>query len=163
MKQSAYQYALYLLSGQDYSEFKLRQKLRLKQFEQEDIDETIKKLTEKNYLREEEYKRLLARRWMNKGYSDQMIKRRGQQEDLEFSSSELSDWRDESGRSSDEVITSLVSKKLRGKTIPSDREARQKLRDKVSRFLLCKGYGFDEIKTAINAAFLIAEETSQHQ
>ncbi len=163
MKQSAYQYSLYLLSGQDYSEFKLRQKLRLKQFEQNEIEETIKKLIDKNYLREEEYKRLLAKRWMSKGYSDQMIKRRGQQEDLEFSSEELRDWRDESGRSSDDVITALVSKKLRGKAIPSDREERQKLRDKVSRFLLSKGYGFDEIKTAVNAAFLVTEETSQHQ
>ncbi len=163
MKQSAYQYALYLLSGQDYSEFKLRQKLRLKQFEQIEIDETITKLTEKNYLREEEYKRLLAKRWMSKGYSDQMIKRRGQQEDLEFSSVELNDWRDESGRSSKDVITALVSKKLRGKDIPCDREERQKLRDKISRFLLSKGYSFDEIKTAVNAAFLALEETSQLQ
>jgi regulatory protein len=163
MKQSAYQYSLYLLSGQDYSEFKLRQKLRLKQFEQNEIDETIKKLIDKNYLREEEYKRLLAKRWISKGYSDQMIKRRGQQEDLEFSSKELRDWRDESGRSSDDVITALVSKKLRGKVIPSGREERQKLRDKVSRFLLSKGYGFDEIKTAVNAALLVTEETSQHQ
>jgi SOS response regulatory protein OraA/RecX len=41
MNQSAYQYSLYLLSRQDYSEHKLRQKLKFKQFETQEIDETI--------------------------------------------------------------------------------------------------------------------------
>jgi regulatory protein len=152
MKQSAYQYALYLLSAQDYSEFKLRQKLRLKQFEQTEIDETLTKLIEKNYLREEEYKRLLARRWIAKGYSDSMIKRRGEQEQLSFTSEELLNCRQEMDRSSEDTISLLVQKKMRGRDLPIDREGKQKLREKVSRFLLSKGYGWDDVRKAVDEA-----------
>lgn len=152
MKQSAYQYALYLLSAQDYSEFKLRQKLRLKQFEQTEIDETLTKLIEKNYLREEEYKRLLARRWIAKGYSDSMIKRRGEQEQLSFTSDELLHWRQDMDRSSEDTISLLVQKKMRGRDLPVDRDAKQKLREKVSRFLLSKGYGWDDVRRAVDEA-----------
>ena len=159
----AYQYALYLLSGQDYSAYKLRQKMRLKGYEAEEIDSTITRLEEKNYLREGEYKRLLAKRLMGKGYSDKLIKRRAEQEELEFSAEELGDIREESGRPAEDMMESLLAKKLRGKMIPIDRLERQKLRDKVTRFLLSKGYGFDEIKKAINAAFLRQEETAHHQ
>jgi regulatory protein len=152
MKQSAYQYALYLLSAQDYSEFKLRQKLRLKQFEQTEIDETLTKLIEKNYLREEEYKRLLARRWIAKGYSDSMIKRRGEQEQLSFTSEDLLNCRQEMDRSSEDTISLLVQKKMRGRDLPIDREGKQKLREKVSRFLLSKGYGWDDVRKAVDEA-----------
>ncbi len=159
MKQSAYQYALYLLSGQDYSEFKLRQKLRLKQFELTEIDETLKKLIEKNYLREAEYKRLLAKKWIAKGYSDQMIKRRGEQEQLCYESHELNAWRDESGTSSQSVIDKLVAKKLRSGAIPEEREAKQKLREKVSRFLLSKGHSYDDVRRAVDSALKPTAET----
>ena len=152
MKQSAYQYALYLLSAQDYSEFKLRQKLCLKQFEQTEIDETLTKLIEKNYLREEEYKRLLARRWIAKGYSDSMIKRRGEQEQLTFTAEELLSWRQDMDRSSDDTISLLVQKKMRGRDLPVDREGKQKLREKVSRFLLSKGYGWEDVRRAVDEA-----------
>jgi regulatory protein len=149
---TAYQYALYLLSGQDYSEYKIRQKMKLKGYEAEEIDTTVGKLIEKNFLREEEYKRMLAKRWISKGYSDNMIKRRGGQEKLEFGSTELIQMRDESGTSSLDVISKLVAKKMRGQDVPTDRHAKQKLRDKVSRFLLSKGYGWDEVKRAVDAA-----------
>lgn len=152
MKSTAYQYALYLLSAQDYSEYKLRQKLRLKQFEAAEIDETLQKLIEKNYLREEEYKRLLARRWIAKGYSDSMIKRRGEQEQLTFTSDELLALRSDMDRSAEDTIDLLVQKKMRGREIPADREGKQKLREKVSRFLLSKGYGWDEVKKAVDGA-----------
>lgn len=152
MKSTAYQYALYLLSAQDYSEYKLRQKLRLKQFEAAEIDETLQKLIEKNYLREEEYKRLLARRWIAKGYSDSMIKRRGEQEQLTFTGDELLALRSDMDRSAEDTIDLLVQKKMRGREIPADREGKQKLREKVSRFLLSKGYGWDEVKKAVDVA-----------
>ncbi len=152
MTQSAYQYSLYLLSGQDYSAFKLRQKLRLKEFAPAEIDETIAKLQEKNYLREGEYKRLLARRWIAKGYSDTMIQRRGSQEELTFTREELTEWREDMGQGSGESIARLVEKKLRGREIPADREGRMKLREKVCRYLIARGHGYDEVKRAVDAA-----------
>jgi regulatory protein len=147
---TAYQYALYLLSGQDYSAYKIRQKMKLKGYEAEEIEQTLEKLIEKNYLREAEYKRMLAKRWISKGYSDNMIKRRGSQEKLEFCATELTQIRDESGASSSEVIAKLVEKKMRGQNIPTDRTAKQKLREKVTRSLLSKGYSWEEVKRAVD-------------
>jgi regulatory protein len=149
---TAYQYALYLISGQDYSEYKIRQKMKLKGYDAEEINTTVGKLIEKNFLREEEYKRMLAKRWISKGYSDNMIKRRGGQEKLEFVTTDLTQMREDSGTSSHDVITKLVAKKMRGQDVPTDRLAKQKLRDKVSRFLLSKGYDWDEVKRAVDAA-----------
>jgi regulatory protein len=152
MNQSAYQYSLYLLSRQDYSEHKLRQKLKFKQFETKEIDETISKLISNNYLREEEYKRLLARRWILKGYSDSLIKRKGEQEKLSFEQTDLDSWREELGTNKEVSIQTLVDKKMRGKDIPTDRESLQKLKNKVSRFLISKGYGFDDVRRAVDLA-----------
>lgn len=149
---SAYQYGLYLLSGQDYSEFKIRQKLKSKNYEATEIDEAVEKLKEKNYLREAEYKRLLAKKWIRKGYADGMIKRRGSQEHLDFDTVELAQLRDEENSSGADVLAALATKKLRGKTIPEDRNEKQKLRDKIYRALLSKGFGYDEVKRAVDSA-----------
>ena len=135
--------------------------MRLKQFEQTEIDETLTKLIEKNYLREEEYKRLLARRWIAKGYSDSMIKRRGEQEDLTYESTELTEWREDVGSNTGDVIEKLVQKKMRGQTVPTDRLAKQKLREKVSRFLLSKGYGYDEVRRAVDSAFKARDKSDE--
>jgi regulatory protein len=146
---SPYQYALYLLAGQDYSEYKIRQKLRLKGHDAEAIDETLAKLKEKNYLREDEYKKLLARKLIRKGQADDMIKRRVQQENLTLESQEMDDIRAELGVSKEEAITQLVAKKMRGQVWPEEREKRQKLQQKVYRFLLSRGFSYDEAKRAV--------------
>jgi regulatory protein len=144
MKQDAYQYCLYLLSRQDYSEFKLTEKLKLKQFDKAAIEEAIMRLKEKKYLREDEYKRLTARRWIQKGYSDELIKRRAEQEKLHISSQELLMWRDECNQSSSESLHQLIQKKSRGKDLQED-----KVREKVLRFILSKGFSYDEAKRAL--------------
>jgi len=159
MKQSAYQYCLYLLSGQDYSEYKLRQKLKLKGFEAVEIDETMSKLIEKNYLRQEEYQRLLTRKLISKGYSDSMIKRRAEQESLEIASIDLQTQRTDMDLSSQDIITQLIRKKLRSRSIPWDKLERQKLKDKVLRFVLSKGHSYQDCKTAIETELSILMET----
>lgn len=150
-KSSAYQYCLFLLSGQDYSEYKIRQKLRQKQYEATEIEETIAKLSEKNYLREEEYKRLLARKLMRKGKADGLIRRQVEQEKLSISAQELTELRDEVGLSKEDALAQLVKKKMRGKAWSSDREERQKQQEKVYRFLLSRGFSYDEAKSAVKA------------
>lgn len=149
MKQSAYQYCLYLLSGQDYSGYKLKQKLKLTGFEAEEIEETLQKLTEKNYLREDEYKRLLTRKLISKGYSDSMIKRRAEQESLEIGGDDLQVERTDLDLSSHDIISQLIQKKLRGRTVPSERLERQKLKDKVLRFVMSKGHSYQDCKELI--------------
>jgi SOS response regulatory protein OraA/RecX len=55
-------------------------------------------------------------------------------------------------RSSDDTISLLVQKKMRGRDLPVDREGKQKLREKVSRFLLSKGYGWEDVRRAVDEA-----------
>lgn len=151
-KSSAYQYSLFLLSGQDYSEHKLRQKLKLKGYEATEIDETLTKLIEKNFLREEEYKKLLVKKLMRKGKADGMIKRQVQQEKLEINLEEMSELRAEIGVSKEDSILQLVNKKTHGKPWPTDRDLRQKLQQKIYRYLLSRGYSYDDAKRAVKAS-----------
>ncbi len=151
MKQSAYQYCLYLLSGQDYSEYKIRQKLKLKGFEAEEIDQTLNKLIENNFLRQEEYTRLLTRKLISKGYSDTMIKRRAEQESLEIEPADLQEQRSDLDLSSQDSITQLIKKKLRNRSIPADKLEKQKLKDKVLRFVLSKGHSYQDCKAVIES------------
>ena len=147
----AYQYCLYLLSGQDYSEYKLRQKMRTRLYEKTEIDETIAKLIEKKFLREEEYKKLLVKKLMRKGRADGLIKRQVEQEQLKVGADELLELRAETGVSKDEMITQLVSKKMRGGTWSTDRDQRRKQQEKIYRFLLSRGFSYDDAKKAVKA------------
>ncbi len=154
MQSKIYSYCIYLLSKQDYSEFKMRQKLRQKRdFLPHEIDETIASLKAKGYLREDAYRRLFIRKWMQKGESEQKIRQRGAMEKLQFEPEEFSTVEEELGFNEDDSIEKLVEKKLRSKEIPSDSKERGKLRDKVLRFLISKGHGYDEAKKALSKRF----------
>lgn len=149
-----YNYCIHLLARQDYSEYKLRQKLRSKpQNLPHMIDEVIPKLKERGLLREESYRRLFIRKWMMKGESEDKIRRRGSQEKLTFEAEEFRMVEQELGITDEDSIEKLVAKKLRSKEIPKNPLEKQKLRDKVLRFLISKGHDFSDAKKAINQYF----------
>jgi SOS response regulatory protein OraA/RecX len=151
MNQRIYNYSIHLLARQDYSEFKLRQKLRSKKNNlPHEIDEVIQVLNSRGHLKEENYKRLFIRKWMMKGESEQKIKKRGAMEKLEFESEEFRAIELELGFTDDDSIEKLVQKKLRSKEIPEDYQSKNKLRDKVLRFLISKGHSFEASKRALN-------------
>jgi len=92
---------------------------------------------------------LLARKLIRKGQADGMIKRRVQQEKLTLDSQEMDGLRADMGMSSEDSINQLVAKKMRGQVWPEEREKLQKLQQKVYRFLLSRGYSYDEAKRAV--------------
>ena len=152
MSQRIYNYCIHLLARQDYSEFKLRQKLRSKpQNLPHEIDEAIEKIKGNGLLREESYRRLFIRKWLMKGESEEKIRRRGSQEELVFSEEEFESAAQELGLSSEDNIQKLIEKKLRMKEIPNDREAFFKLREKTLRFLISKGHSYDEAKSSLDS------------
>jgi SOS response regulatory protein OraA/RecX len=154
LNQRIFNYSIHLLARQDYSEFKLRQKLRSKKDNlPHEVDEVLEKLKERGLLREENYRRLFIRKWMLKGESEEKIRRRGSMEKLEFESEEFISASLELGFSDEESLEKLITKKLRSKEIPSDYQSRAKLRDKVMRFLISKGHSFEEAKKALNQHF----------
>ncbi|HXH31654.1 MAG TPA: regulatory protein RecX [Bacteriovoracaceae bacterium] len=154
MQNKIYSYCIYLLARQDYSEFKLRQKLRQKkEYLPHEIEETVTQLKEKGYLREAGYRRLFIRKWMQKGESEQKIRQRGNMEKLQFEPEEFIEVEKELGFNDEDSIEKLVEKKLRSKEIPTDAKEKSKLKDKVLRFLISKGHGYDEAKKALNRHF----------
>ena len=154
MNTRIYNYSIHLLARQDYSEFKLRQKLRSKKDNlPHEIDEVIEKLKERGLLREESYRRLFIRKWMMKGESEDKIRKRGAMEQLEFDSEEFENVEKELGVSEEDHIEKLIAKKLRSKEIPSDKEALYKLRDKTLRFLISKGHQYESAKKHLDQYF----------
>lgn len=150
MNQRIYNYSIHLLARQDYSEFKLRQKLRSKKDNlPHEVDEVIEKLREKGLLREEAYRRLFIRKWMIKGEGEDKIRKRGSMEKLVFEDGEFEAISQELGFTDDDSIEKLIQKKLRMKDIPTDPKEKFKLRDKVLRFLISKGHSYEDAKTSL--------------
>lgn len=154
MNQRIYNYSIHLLARQDYSEFKLRQKLRSKKDNlPHEVDEVLAKLKERGLLREANYKRLFIRKWMQKGESEDKIRSRGAMEKLELSPEDFVNVSRELGFTDDDSLEKLVEKKLRAKEIPKDYQEKMKLRDKTLRFLISKGHDFGDAKKAIQKYF----------
>ena len=154
MNQRIYNYSIHLLARQDYSEYKLRQKLRSKKDNlTHEVDEVIEALKERSLLREEAYRRLFIRKWMIKGEAAEKIKKRGAMEKLVFEEHEFELCERELGFSDEDSIEKLVAKKLRSKEIPEDPKEKYKLRDKVLRFLISKGHSYEDAKHSINQYF----------
>lgn len=154
MNQRIYNYSIHLLARQDYSEYKLRQKLRSKKDNlPHEVDKVIVALKERGLLREEAYRRLFIRKWMIKGEAEDKIRKRGAVEKLEFEDHEFELCEKELGFGDEDSIEKLVAKKLRSKAIPTDAKEKFKLRDKVLRFLISKGHGYEDAKRSINKYF----------
>lgn len=151
MNQRIYNYSIHLLARQDYSEFKLRQKLRSKKDNlPHEVEQVLEKLKERGLLKEENYRRLFIRKWMLKGEAEDKIRKRGAMEKLEFEEHEFEMCERELGFSDEDSIEKLILKKIRSKEIPSDKLERMKLRDKVLRFLISKGHGYEEAKNSLS-------------
>jgi SOS response regulatory protein OraA/RecX len=150
MNQRIYNYSIHLLARQDYSEYKLKQKLRSKKNNlPHEVDEVIAALKAKGLLKEENYRRLFIRKWMMKGEAEDKIRKRGAMERLEFDADEFKRVEEELGFSDDDSIEKLVAKKLRFKEIPSDPSEKRKLQDKVLRYLISKGHDFSSSRKSI--------------
>lgn len=150
MNQRIYNYSIHLLARQDYSTYKLKRKLLSKKDNlPHEVDEVIAILKSKGLIPEDNYRRLFIRKWMIKGESKNKIIKRGSMERLEFSAEEFTQVEQELGFCDDESIEKLVIKKLRSKEIPKNPIERQKLQDKVLRFLISKGHSFSEARKSI--------------
>jgi len=90
MNKRIYNYSIHLLARQDYSEFKLKQKLRSKKDNlPHEVDEVLQALKANGLLKEENYRRLFIRKWMMKGEAEDKIKKRGAMEKLQFETEEF--------------------------------------------------------------------------
>jgi regulatory protein len=147
----AYLYLIRLLSSRDYSEYKLREKLKGRNHPANEIDEAIQKIKDQNYLKEDLYIEARVKAFMNKGCSPYYIKQKLKQEHLEIDSDTINEIFDEHKVSDDDQLQNLIRKKFRASSDPSKDEA------KVLRFLISKGHDYSSAKKAFKK-FMSAEE-----
>jgi regulatory protein len=142
----AYSYIVKLLSSREYSEHKLREKLRTKKFPANEIDDALTEIKAKGYLREEVYTEGRVRGLMNKAYSPNYIRQKLAQEHLSVSEEEIQEIFQENHVSEEEQIERLVKKKLGTKTnLDFDQQG------KILRYLISKGHDFSTSKKVLKA------------
>ncbi len=160
MSKQAYSYLVKLISARDYSEHKLREKLREKKFPANEIEDALNEIKSRGYLREEAYSEARIKAFMSKGYSVSYIKQKLQQEKLTVSEDQIQDIFQEHRETEEDQIRRLLGKKL--KVIPEDKEEAYKEKQKAVRFALSKGHNpgrvFKILKSHFNGSDIIEAE-----
>ncbi len=141
-KHTCYLAAIRLLARQDYSEYKLRKKLKEKKFEADVIDHVITEIKDLNYLQEHEYRKARIRGFLRKGLSNYFIHQKLGQEFCETTDEEIESIRSEIEVTEEDQVKELIDKKLKGREMS---ELDQKEKAKIYRFLASKGHNPNSI------------------
>jgi regulatory protein len=149
----AYNYSIRILSRKDYSIYKMQQKLKGRGHSKEVIDETVDKLVEQNYIRENEYKRIRIKTLLVKQYSNSYIIQKCAQEMLDITKDDIDIIRTEYSIHDNDTIKYLIEKKLRYKEIPTEWEPKMKLKNRIMNYLKTKGYSYELISKSISEFF----------
>ena len=78
---------------------------------------------------------------------------RAKAEKLEISLEEFQIIEEEMGIKEEDSLEALIHKKLRSKSVPNEFPERQKLKEKVLRFLISKGHDYSDAKDGIEQYF----------
>ncbi len=145
-----YSYCLDLLSRRAYSSFKLRRKLKEKKFLENEIAVVLKLLAAERYLRDDLYAESRARTWMSRGDSASQILRRLKSEKLSLTPGRIKELYEEADRSEEDQVRKLVDAQFRKlRSLPSDRNALFKLKQKISASVMRKGHNFGLVKAEV--------------
>ncbi|MBC7712254.1 MAG: regulatory protein RecX [Rhizobacter sp.] len=159
MSQQAYSYLVKILSARDYSEHKLREKLREKKYPANEIDAAISEIKAKGYLREEAFTEGRIRSFMNKGLSINHIRQKLRQEHLEATDEQIAAIFDENQISEDQQIERLARKKMGSKTDLDFED-----QGKILRYLISKGHDYSLSKKVLGTLVseMKIEDDAQH-
>lgn len=149
--EKAYLYAIRLLAKRDYSEHKMRQKLKEKGFPAEHQDFAIAEIIEKKYLREDSYIESKIRAWIHKGYSPRQISFRFSQEKLNVSEDFISEVFSRERTSVEDQIQALMQKKRIDSSILESSKEAYKKRQKFLAYLVSKGHDFQTAMDTVRA------------
>ncbi len=139
--QKAYMYLVKIISARDYSEHRLREKLKEKKYPADEIESAINEIKSKGYLREEVYAEARVKAFMHKGYAPNYIRQKMAQEHVIVTDEEIEAIFAEYRTSPEEQIDRLVRKKMHGKT-----EFDYAGESKILRYLISKGHDFGAAK-----------------
>lgn len=144
MNSKLYNYSIYLLGRRDYSIKELKKKFKDKEYDESDVEEVLDYLIKNEYHSEERFTRSFINQKINAKIGFSKIKSllifdKGVDKDLvenimcEFESNDL------------ENIKKLIDVKYRNKDLKDFKE-----KNKAFRFLVSKGFSFDDINKAFN-------------
>ncbi len=142
---AVYDRAIKLLNKQDYSEYKIRNKLENLGLDSDQIDFAIEKIKKENFLNDERYKRNLSRKLLHKGFSPVFIKKKLNYEGIKISQDEILLIFEEEGYTPKTQIKMLVERKLKKNYAFENEVERQKTLNKLMNFTLAKGHDYEEI------------------
>ena len=132
--------ALAMLDRRDYSRAELLRKLAEKDFDEAEAAEAVEHLAELGFVDDARYAPILVRHYAAKGYGPQRVRQELQKRGIP---KELWDEAMEQMPQQDDAVDRLLRSKL--KSFPPDRDELRR----ASAFLQRKGYGWDEIRAAI--------------
>lgn len=151
--QKAYTYTVKLLTGRDYSEKKLKEKLYQKKVAKDIIEKVLGEIKDKGFLREESYVEARIKAFMNKGYAKKYILQKISQEAQSIQLETVEEIFNEHRMTEEEQVQKLVYKK-RPENLPSEFEDKRKLFQKILRFVVSKGHSpsiaFAQIKLSFS-------------
>lgn len=137
----AYLYSIKLLTKRDYSSAKLRNKLVEKKYCVTAIDQVIKELLERRFVRDELFAEARIKALMHKGYSPSFICKILLQEALPMSLESIHAIFSEYNLTTEEQIAQLINKKMPKKVIyQADQQLITKHKNRVLRYLVSKGH-----------------------
>lgn len=140
--QDSYNYALWLLGAREHSIKEMTQKLSRKGFDKEQIEATLQRLLEYNYLSDQRFAESFARSKAAKPLGRQRIQNELRQKGIE----------DEMARAALdhlEVDWFELALELKQRKFGENAEKDFKAKGKQTRYLVYRGFSFDEVRYAI--------------
>ncbi|USD41571.1 recombination regulator RecX [Vibrio sp. SCSIO 43135] len=135
--------AIQLLSRRDHGEYELQQKLALKGYDDDAIEEALRFCADHNYLDDLRYAKSQIRQHVYKGHGERRIRQELNQKRVSEStideafSEEPQDWF--------ELAKAAAEKKFKGIKAQDQKEYAKQV-----RFLQYRGYSFDQISYALS-------------
>lgn len=133
-KQTALQYAVYLLSRRDYSERELRQKLLQKQYEADEVEQSVAKVQEHGWQDDVRFCSLFIRQRARQGYGPLRIKQ-------ELRLKGVADWLVTQQFDEIEVDWFELAEMVFNKKRPNEWD--MKAKQKIWRYMLSHGFESD--------------------
>lgn len=153
MKKKPLKYALYLLELRDRSVSEIRQKMKRKEYEAEEIDKTITFLIGKDFLNDERFAENYAKQLQNRRQGHYKIKLGLQKLGLpaEIIAAKISSISEDSEvEMARELGQEFLAKKFKPKGDEDEFQIRRRKYDKLGRFLVSRGYSLDTVKKILD-------------
>lgn len=144
----------------DYSEFKLREKLREKGYPQEIATATIEEMKKFGFIKEEYYRQSKIKMRLKQGKAARFIREELKQEKIIVTDEHLEEALLDLNLSQENILQDLLLKKTRNVDLAAlDFEAKQKFERKIIGNLVRLGHDFNNIKKNLDRMIREAKNT----